>query len=222
MQINQQADPECEIKCLAPNTPRSRLKYVLYWLVIVLLLFWNLKLINYQCRSTSLTSVNNLLRKNWHFNAFLLPFFCRCWLLVMLILLVKTPLKTQYNHWLRPEFKHLVVRMNQQANPDYYIKSLVPKMPHSRLKHTLYSLVTVMLWCRNMKSMNYDGRSASLTMIKNLLGWNRYFSAWILPLFDMISLIPLIIVWTMKLVTLDELWRLPIIVIITPNNWKHI
>ena len=128
--------------------------------------------------------------------------------------------KAQHNHWLQIEVKQLVVPHNQQADRDCDIKSQVSKRPYSRLNHTLDWLVAVILWCRNVKPTIYESRSASLTVINNLLKQNCSFNAFILPLFDMILLIPSKIDWTINLVPLNYLHHLPIMMLIISNYWK--
>ena len=77
--------------------------------------------------------------------------------------------KSQHNHWLHLEVKHLIVWHNQKSDPYCEIKNMVPKIPQSWLNHTLYWLVTVLMWCRNVKPEIYKYRYASLTAVKNLL-----------------------------------------------------
>ena len=132
-------------KILVPKIPHSRLNHKLDWLVIVLLRCTNVKATIYEDMYASPTKVNDLLRQNWSLNACLLPFFYRCLLLALSIWFVKFSLKTQHNHWLWLKAKHLFMRPNQQADPYFDIKILVPKTPSSRLNHTLDWLVIVLL-----------------------------------------------------------------------------
>ena len=54
--------------------------------------------------------------------------------------------KTQNNHWINIDVKHLVVRPNQQADTNCEVKILVIKTPRSRLVQTVDWLDTVMFW----------------------------------------------------------------------------
>ena len=125
------------------------------------------------------------MRQNHNFFACLLPLFYSCWSLYLSMFLFKIPFKTKHVHWLRIEIKHLTMQPNKQAYSNCEIKILVPKTPGLRLNHMLDWLVTVMLWCSNMKPNHYKHSSASFTMVNKLLIWNHSFGACLSPLFDL-------------------------------------
>ena len=99
--------------------------------------------------------------------------------------LSKTPSKIQQNKWLWIQVKHLVVRPSQQADQHCEINRLVPNMPFSLLNHTIYWLVTVMLWFSNVKPDHYKGGSASFAVVNNFSTQNGYFDACLLTLFEL-------------------------------------
>ena len=72
--------------------------------------------------------------------------------------------KSQHNQRLQIKVKHLVVKTNQEAARDIYIKILVLKMPRSRLVCPLDWLVTVRNTChfKNDKGYPVFGHSWSI------------------------------------------------------------
>ena len=131
--------------------PHSQRNHTLDWMVTVLLLCSSVKPEIYKDRYASLTVVNNFLRWKSYFHNCLLTLFYICLLLVLSIFLVRRSLKAQHNERLRIEFKHLVIHPNQQSDTNCDIIILVANTPWSRLNHMLEWLVTVMLWCNNIK-----------------------------------------------------------------------
>ena len=105
----------------------------------------NIKPKDYRGISTSFTTVNKFLIWNRIFDAVFCVFF------QLLIFMRKhsfstKPSKTQHTHWIWIEFKHLLVYPNQQVDRHCEINSLVYKTPFLGINHTLYWLVTVLLW----------------------------------------------------------------------------
>ena len=111
---------------------------------------------------------------------------------------------TQNDHWYKIEDKELLVWPNQQEYPKCDINSLVTRTSRSRINHTLDWMVTVLLWCRNMKPVYFKDGSNSLTSVNKLWRKNWPFVAWLLTLFDMILLkyelvwMWIILIWNVK------------------------
>ena len=82
-------------------------------------------------------------------------------------------------NWLKKKFKdkQLLVQKNQQANHHFKINRLVPRIPRSFLNHMIDWLVTVMLWCRNVKPTGYRGWYIYITEVNDLFRWKRIFDA---------------------------------------------
>ena len=92
------------------------------------------------------------------------------------------------DHWPCLKFKHLFMQKDQQDDPNIYINSLVPSTAHLRINHTLDLMVTVLLWCSNVKPMAFKGRSASFTAVNNLSGLNQPSISCILAKVDILCL----------------------------------
>ena len=82
-------------------------------------------------------------------------------------------------NWVKKQFKDkkLLVRKNQQVDTNCKINSLVPRMLHLRLNHTIYWLFTLLLWCRNTKPTDYRGRPSYFTVVNKLSRQNHLFDA---------------------------------------------
>ena len=143
----------------------------------------HMKPTGYKVRSTSFTESNHLLIWNSISSAFLSVSFSPVDFLMWKLYFSKPPSMTQNYHLCQLKFKHLLLRPNKQYYLNCDINILLPRTPRSWLNHTLDWLVTVILWCRNVKLMYYKGRNASLTSINNLSRQNRPFNAYLLPLF---------------------------------------
>ena len=143
MRTNQQKYHNYEINIFLPRTPYSQLNHTIEWLVTVLLWCSYAKTENYirlfhavqQPNETKLLFIN----------------------LSITFVIGNTIQANQLKH--ATNNKNLLMRPNQQEDKICEINSLVPRMPCSQLNHTIYWLVTVMLWCCYKKPMNYKGRS---------------------------------------------------------------
>ena len=123
----------------------------------------------------------------------------------------KPPLITGNNHWCRLNIKDLIVLKNQQDGHNCEIRIFVPRMHLSQLIHMLGWMVTVMMWCSNLKQVDYKVRSASFTATNNFSIQKRSLDACILPFVDL---------WCLKF-ELVWLWMLLIqIYINTSNKYK--
>ena len=126
----------------------------------------------------------------WDKNIFLMPSFLYLFPAVYFLMwkhsLSKTHSKTQNIHWLNIDFKYLLVPHNQQGGNNCEIYILVPNTSLSRLNHRLYWMVTVLLWCRNLKPKDYEGRSTLFTALNKLSGRNQYFCACLLTFYILI------------------------------------
>ena len=108
--------------------------------------------------------------------------------------LSKTPSKIQHDHWIRLEVNHLVVQPNQKSNCHYDINRLVYNIPFLCINHILDWLVTVLLWCRNLKPMYYELMSVYFTEVKNCRDKTAILVLDLLPLFSNCRLFGLLIV----------------------------
>ena len=160
MQSNQKSYNCGEIKSLVPKTPYSWLNYMIYWMVTVLLLYSNVKQRIYKFRSASCTSVNSVMRQNRSLGALPLTSILQILITWSVNMLIQKISKKQHDQWIRLEVKNLVIQMNQQDGTDCDIKILVQKTPNPQLNHMLDWMLTVLLWCRNMKLMGYKGSYA--------------------------------------------------------------
>ena len=60
---------------------------------------------------------------------------------------------------------------------------LLPKTKCSWINHMIDLPVVVMLWCSNMKPIDYKGRSASFKAVNSVSRLNQTFNDCVLPLF---------------------------------------
>ena len=164
---NQQANHHCEIDSIVPRMTRSRLNHIIYLLVKVFLWCRNIKPKYYRVISTSFKTVNKFLVWNRIFDAVFCVFFS-CWFFMRKHYFSTKPSKTQHTHWIWIEVKHLIVYPNQQVDRHCEINSLVYKTPCLGINHTLYWLVTVLVWYRTVKPEDCEVRSDSFTAVKNL------------------------------------------------------